>query len=315
MLTFDKIKIVTELKYIEIINEDAFARKEQCGELLSLQYQMTFPFQLYVKVNYENCELVIEFSGKLVGKHYQKLISLETIEQCFCNLNKMGICKLDISGILNTAEVVSCDVTRDVKCKDISKMTEFLNANVKSRKKYLCRPKSNGNFIIEKNVDSPKYRRRLTIYDKNKEMNLSKNKQFRQMFDIPDDEFENKCRLELNLTSKEQIRAALRIEDTHLLTVLTATADPITEFLNEVIADTPESSITPTSKKEYEAELVLKDCGYNLDAVEAKLRALSGGKFHPKREMAIYRELLSRGEGCTGYTKGKILDLAKGVSE
>ena len=222
---------------------------------------------------------------------------------------------LDIDEIIHNAEVVSCDVTRDVDCENIPRMTKFINGNVKNRNRYVCRAKVNGNFIIEKNVDSPAYKRRLTIYDKYREMNLTKNRQFRKMFDIPDDEFKDKCRLEMNLTSKEQIRAALRIEDTDLMTVLSASADPITEFLDEVLADTPESSITPTSKKEYEAELVLKDCGYNLDAVEAKLRALSGGKFHPKREMAIYRELLSRGESRDGYTKEKILDLARGVSD
>lgn len=316
MLQFDKIKIVTSLEYIEIIDEDAFERKEQCGELLSLHYKKTVPFQLYIKVNYEDDELVIEFTGKLVGKHYQKLISLETIDEYFETINKIGICTLDIDGIVHNAEVVSCDVTRDVDCENIPRMTKFINGNVKNRNRYVCRAKVNGNFIIEKNVDSPAYKRRLTIYDKYREMNLTKNRQFRKMFDIPDDEFKDKCRLEMNLTSKEQIRAALRIEDTDLMTVLSASADPITEFLDEVLADTPESSVKLTNRKEYYASLVLRDCNYNLEAVEAKLRYYAGDKrgYHPQRDMAIFRELMNRGISDDSYTKEKILDLARGVS-
>ena len=197
---------------------------------------------------------------------------------------------LDIDEIIHNAEVVSCDVTRDVDCENIPRMTKFINGNVKNRNRYVCRAKVNGNFIIEKNVDSPAYKRRLTIYDKYREMNL---------------------------TSKEQIRAALRIEDTDLMTVLSASADPISEFLDEVLADTPESSVKLTNRKEYYASLVLRDCNYNLEAVEAKLRYYAGDKrgYHPQRDMAIFRELMNRGISDDCYNKEKILDIARGVSD
>ena len=62
--------------------------------------------------------------------------------------------------------------------------------------------------------------KRLTIYDKGKEMKHSANLKFAQEYEMEND-FEGVCRFEMNLNTKEQIRNALGISDTGLQDVLT----------------------------------------------------------------------------------------------
>lgn len=56
-----------------------------------------------------------------------------------------------------------------------------------------------------------------------------------------------------------------------LLSVLSSDANPILNFLDEVIGSTPEPT-SMTDKKSYETMLILKDCDYDLEKVEAKMR-------------------------------------------
>lgn len=172
----------------------------------------------------------------------------------------------------------------------------------------------NGNFIIEKNVTTNGYKKRMSIYNKEKEMGKSDNQRFMDTYNYSGDEFAGKCRLELNLNSKEQIRRSLGIEDTNLMSVLEAEKNPIADYLDEILADDT-SGWTPTSKKEYEAGLVLKDCDYDIEMVEAKLKEVAGHSFRPSRDLTIYRALLAKGDGVSGFTKDGIITMVGGVSK
>lgn len=62
-----------------------------------------------MEIDYDENELVIEFSGKILGKDYPQLISRET----------------------------KCDVTMDIQCDDISGLASYINGNVKSHRQYV----------------------------------------------------------------------------------------------------------------------------------------------------------------------------------
>lgn len=111
--------------------------------------------------------------------------------------------------------------------------TDYIRSHICNYLRFQCRRLRNGNLVIDKNVTSKKTKKRMTIYDKGNEMLRSQSREFAEAHGL-EDAFSGMCRFELNLDSKEQIRKSLHIADTNLMTVLSADANPILEFLDEV---------------------------------------------------------------------------------
>ena len=289
MITFDKLKIVSDIRTVKVRDESSFELIKKNGQIRSLKYYQEHPFLLRVKIDYESSEAVIEFCGKILGKDYPKLISKDTIRQCFEAINRLGFVEVDIDAMME-ADVVKCDVTKDIPVKEVSQVTDYCRSHIKNYQKFICRKLRNGNTVIEKNVVNRKYKKRITIYDKGKEMFQSDNQPFVHEYGL-EDAFSGMCRFELNLNSKEQIRKALNITDTKLMTVLSADADPITEFLDEVVE--PQDTVAMTDRKSYVTMLVLKDCDYDLEKVEAKMRSLYKSKGTSiSRVMEPYKKMM-----------------------
>ena len=307
MLTFDKLKIVSKIENIEICNHEVFEQTIKNNNVASLKYKHINPCALYIEIDYLENELVIEFSGKILGRAYKKLISKETIKECFENINNIGVCLLDTEAIMEDAVVVKCDVTCDVPCDDVAKVTAFIRGNISNYNQYTAKRLRNGNFIVEKNVTTRQYKKRLTIYDKDKEMRKNENMRFMRDYGMASNAFENLCRFEMNLNSQAQIRSALNVPDTMLLTVLNAEASPIEDFMYEVVADNLNGT-EPTDRTAYITELVLRDCGYDLAAVEAKMRTFYAKGTNLSKVMKPYREALAK-TNTQGFNKDDLLQM------
>lgn len=299
MLKFDKIKIVSSIKNISIINENSFTKIIKEDYISSLKYNQLNPL-IYIEVAYDRCELIIEFTGKILGKDYPKLICDDTIEKCFEAINALGICRVNPSAMM-FAEVVKCDVTKDIDCDDIAKLTNTIYGNIYNCKKYVCHKLPNGNITIEKNVTTKRYKKRLTIYDKYKEMQRQENSEFRSFF--PSVSFEGKCRFELNLNCKEQIRNSLKPHSTRLCDVLMADTNPIGDFLNEILQDDVIDGDIACNAKNYLKTLLIKECDYDIVKVEAKLRTLySSSGTNIRKVITPYRRLLAKlNEGSANF--------------
>ena len=280
MITFDKLKIVADIQAIKVCDETRFELIEKDGIVCLLKYYQEHPFLLMIKVDYECREVVIEFCGKILGKDYPKLISKDTILQCFRAIDALGFCKIDVDAMMD-ADVVKCDVTKDIPVADVPQVTNYIHSHIRNYQLYVCRKLRNGNVVVEKNVVSKKTKKRMTIYDKGNEMRRSANRPFVEKYGL-EDAFSGMCRFELNLDSKEQIRKSLRIADTKLMTVLSSDADPISDFLDDVVE--PRETVPMTDKKSYMTMLVLKDCDFDLEKVEAKMRI-----FYPSKGTSISR--------------------------
>lgn len=290
MLKFDKLKVVTSLQNIQIKDESKFKKILRSDSVSQLIFSVNTPYSLNIKIDYDRNEAVIEFTGKVLGKHYPQLISRETINECFDNINRLGICEIDNVAMMS-AKVVKCDVTNDIQYNDIPQLSSYIRNNIVNHQKYICRLPKNGNLIIEKNVMTRQYRKRLTIYDKHKEMSKADNVEYMKLYDIDRLCFEGVCRFELNLNSQTQIENSLNIARTTLQEVLSSESSPIQSFVDEILAD---SDARPyADKKSYVSYLILKDCEYDIEKVEARMRG-----FHPSRGMNIgklmrpFRELL-----------------------
>lgn len=309
MLTFDKLKIVTKIDYIQIDDIDRFQQTIKNNTLTELKYNITSPYLLYIEADYKDKELVIEFSGKILGSDYKKLISTETIRQCFENINYLGVCSLNVEEIMKDAVVVKCDVTQDVLCEDIPAVSAFIKGNVSSYNQFSVKCLRNGNLTIEKNVTTRQAKKRLTIYDKGKEMSKMENRRFLEKYDVSAEDFRDVCRFEMNLNSIAQIKSSLGITDTRLMSVLTSTKNPILDFLNDVVADT-DSVIPLTDKQSYITALVLQDCNNDLAEVEAKMRQIYSQGTNISKIMKPYREALAK-KSESKFTKTDLLQMLR----
>ena len=268
MITFDKLKLVADITAVIEFDDSQFEKTEKNGSC-TYKYYQEVPYLLAIKIDCPEKEVVIEFTGKILGSDYPKLISLSTIRQCFQAINSTGIVTLDVE-VMMDADVVKCDVPKDIHSDDVPKLANYVRQHISNYQKYICRKLRNNNLVVEKNVVTRKMKKRMTIYDKGKEMQKVENQRFVEAYGL-EGAFDGICRFELNLNSKEQIRNALGSSNTKLQSVLSSNANPITDFLDEVIGSTPEPT-SMTDKKSYVTMLVLKDCDYDLEKVEAKMR-------------------------------------------
>lgn len=300
MITLDKIKIVTETEHMTILDMSRFKKIEKQGKICSFKFSQRKPFLLTIEKDYVSGKVSIEFTGKILGSDYPKLISKYTIRQCFENINAMGFCSLNIDEIMSSAEVVKADVTKDVRGINTEQLTSYIQSHIVNYNMYVCRVLHNRNLIVEKNVVSNRCKKRITIYNKEKEMQKSDNVKFANSNGITN-QFDGVCRFELNLNTKEQVRQALCIPDNKLSSVLESQANPIYDFLCDVVA--PPQPISTTKWKSYTTLLVLKDCDYNLQQVEARIRGAYPRGTSIKNVMKPYRammEEISKGE-CSDY--------------
>ncbi|MDE5791320.1 MAG: hypothetical protein K2H96_08845 [Muribaculaceae bacterium] len=294
MIKFDKIKLITSINYINHINTERFIAVTKYDAVLYYKYHQESPYSLLIMIDYEHNELVLEFTGKILFDNYPNLICSETIEVCLRNINRLGICILNINAILQDAEVVKCDVTKDIEC-DLKTLTSTIRQNITNYSKWNVKGYGNG-IVIENVVATPKYKKRLVIYDKGKELRKANNINFINSLENSRDVigyYENKIRFELNINTKYQIRQLLNVPSNNLTSVLNSKANPILSIIDEAVKyESP--LIKKQSVRDYERELLLKDCDFDMVRVEAKLRSLSSKNTSIKRLMQPYKDLYKR---------------------
>ena len=294
MLKFDKLKVVTNIDYISDIDKTIFLTQSKGDVVLYYKYHQTSPFSLIIQADVNKDELAIEFTGKILMDDYPNLINHTNIRKCFDTINEMGICRLDVDRILENAKVVKCDVTHDVRLP-IQEVTQIKQHLTNFNKWGITKYERIGIAIANK-VKTPKFKKRLCIYDKEKELNKVTNKEFLRLLHDKQallDQLKDKTRFELNIVTMEQIRNLLKIQDNKLYSVLYSDANPILSVFDEAI-NLNGITINHTNKKDYMMELVIKDCDYDLEKVEAKIRSLTPKTTSIKREMQPFRECYAK---------------------
>lgn len=311
MLQFDKVKIISTLDKITIIDFNAFHTIIQNGVMVEHKFTMASPFLLKIKCNYLKNELVIEFTGKILRDDYHLLINKHTFKQCLKNINDLQICILDIDAIYDNDYFSKLDVNHYVQYANCHDLTQRMKSNISNYNKYVSRLLQNGNFIIEKNVTTKQYKKRLTIYDKYKEILRTENKPFLNSLGNKNrlmEHLEGKVNIELNLNSMEQIRQSLKISDTNIRTVINSDSNPIRDFIEEIVTD-DDAGYSNTSKSEYLTKLVLADNDYDLEKVEAKMRQLHSKGSNISKVMKPYRMFLGKQQSNNTSLKRELLDM------
>lgn len=230
MLKFDKLKLVTKIDYIRDIDYSKFILNSKEDSILYYKYQQERPFYLLVMVNYQHNELVLEFTGKILLDNYTNLIDIYTAKDCLSQINRLGICHLNVESIMTDSNVVKCDITKDIECGLMQDIITNVRQNLSNYMKWVTKPYRKEGITIENVVTTPRYKKRLIVYDKAKELQSANNRYFLNAVSNPNEilsYFNGKTRFELNINTMDQIRNLLNIPNNNLLAVLTSKANPI----------------------------------------------------------------------------------------
>ena len=293
MITFDKLKIVTKIKDITDIDTTVFVTQTKDGEILYYKYKQDSPFCLMIQADYSNQELVLEFTGKILKEDYPQLINHNNIGKCLETINVMGICRIDTEAILEHGEVYKCDVTKDISSTQMQQIITQMKQSLSNYDKWTCAKYQGNGLVVSNTVKTERYKKRLSIYDKQKELNKACNREFLNTITNRQellDYFQGKIRFELNIDSKAQIRLLLGVSDNRLLTVLSSNANPILTVFNEAIRQN-ETTTYHSDLKEYMMALLIKDCHNDLEEVEAKVRAMIPKTVSVKKKIQPFRDL------------------------
>ena len=308
LITLDKIKIIAPIDCISITDYSYFKTEIKNDKIKSYSYTQQTPFLLYVEQDIAEQETIIEFTGKILMDDYPRLINRNDIGQCFSRINQMAFCNIDFNKVWNDGQVCKIDVSKDVAVEDCHELSEYMRTHLSNNRKYQSRTISS-NLIIEKNVTTKGLKRRLTIYDKWKELQRSENREFLSHLNNAEqviEHFRGKARFELNLNSMEAIRKSLNIKYTNLANVLSSEANPIWDFVNAAISEDGITSVC-NSLKERKNLAFLRDCDMDIIKVEAELRTYARPGSHMSQLIKPYRELLDKLKGASNGNRKESL--------
>ena len=289
------MKLICPLDIVENVNERVFQTIVRDGLLTSYKYHQDTPFYLLIRKDFIHNESVIEFTGKILSDRYPELINRDNIRYCIEQINRLGICEIDTERLLQTAKVAKCDVTKDVTSTEIKEIITQTKQNLTNYDKWEVEKYPNG-ICLRNKVTTDRYKKRVCIYDKGKELKQQTNSSF--LLSLHQSQtllgyFQDKVRFELNIGTMVQVKRLLKIGDNSLVEVLNSTANPLLSVIDEALKKYTDSR-QHTDFKDYVNSLILADNHNDLAELEAKIRALTPKGTVIKRKMQPYRDYFNR---------------------
>ena len=289
------MKLICPLDIVENVNERVFQTIVRDGLLTSYKYHQDTPIYLLIRKDFIHNESVIEFTGKILSDRYPELINRDNIRYCIEQINRLGICEIDTERLIQTAKVAKCDVTKDVTSTEIKEIITQTKQNLTNYDKWEVEKYPNG-ICLRNKVTTDRYKKRICIYDKGKELKQQTNSSFLLSLHQSQtllDYFQDKVRFELNIGTMVQVKRLLKIGDNSLIEVLNSTANPLLSVIDEALKKYTDSR-QHTDFKDYVNSLILADNHNDLAELEAKIRALTPKGTVIKRKMQPYRDYFNR---------------------
>ena len=201
-------------------------------------YSSKTPSLLKFRLDHIHEVAYIEFTARILKDDYHELITVDNIEKVLRRVAERVNCVLNTKAIINDARVLLADVTRDIPVPMTKQLKQTLYMSVSNTKKWRPEIRKQNGIDINKFVKSKsKCRERLSLYCKATELNLSRNKPFRDSLSCPDtvmNHFVGKTRVEYNLSSSYMIKKSLQIDDVLLKSVLNSKANPLLNIYNRM---------------------------------------------------------------------------------
>lgn len=293
MSRFDKLKIRVSIEAISRYDNEYF--KPSYSKNILIGYKYRHPrFNLCIVVNTHKIkpDVTIEFTGKLLGESYHDLINESNIRVCLNNINKLGICLIDVDKVIENGEICKCDITADVLNAEISKLEDLAQC-YRSSKSWVINPYRNGGFVISNSVKSDDCKRRLSIYNKEREMKLVKNTKFLDGLtnrDEMSEYFVGRTRLEMSLSSKKAIRTVFGISDTRLASVFSSTVNPIRDTYMKAV-ELPTETCEIKDEHGFARYMALKIFNFDLTQIKSNLKPFYKNTSNLNRKIKDYAEI------------------------
>ena len=304
MVTLDNIKIITNKKHIERIDPDVTTLISKNNIYMGRRYSQRKPFKIYLDYSFQKDSCVIEFSSKLLLDRYPELINKNNIHECLKNFVNIGLCDMDIDGVILDSELLTCDITTDFG-GIVQPDRLAIKACLSNPNKFRVQKYGNSGHVIDKLVRTPNRKLRMILYDKGKELRKSSNADFVGIVENKEamlNYFDGKFRIEANIRTKEQIRRLFGTESTNLMDALNSNANPLLTIFDEVFRfpDEPDqpnqempSPLSYSDLKILKNALLLKACDYDMEKVDLILNNTLSPNTNKTKYRTKFIELLN----------------------
>lgn len=307
LITFDRIKIKSNYKYLldtkVKFNEMFHSRSgEKTGLFYSSKDDINIPYNLYIAVSYVKQTLTLEFSSKILKENYPDLISRDTIKKCLTNINQLNICNIDVDSILSNGVVTSVDITYDADLILNDNLLDALNSQVNNYRRFKWTHYNNEGITFTKDVKSKDCTETITLYNKEKEICTSHNKNFLNSLSQPQqimDYFKGKTRFEITLDTPKKIMKYLNLTDTKIFSVLNSDTNPILILFDKIFNNsvTNISNATFDNYEEWSMKIILDSYNGDLKRLEQDVRnkfsSRSGATKRMKKFEAVHHAMTS----------------------
>lgn len=308
-ITFDTVRFSTSSKNIKLLDkgEELFVTKinTKTAEVESLEFNSNsnstawahIPFSLYIRANQLSNRMTIEFSSKLLLEDYPQLISKDTFRQCLRNMERIGLCKFDIDAICKDCEFNKLHITKDIDMRLNDTTLNTLNHYTNNYRRYKWKRYENDSISFKKDVRPKDCREEIIIYNKEKEIVASKNKQFLAMLSNSTqitEYFRGKVRFEVKLENKRKIMRDLDIVDTSFQSVMSANPNAVLTQFNKVFTCSNNNMYSDHTRsiynfKDYAILNILRYYNGDMRKIEQEIKDL--GIYKPKSRNARNRQM------------------------
>ena len=254
------------------------------------------PYNLYIAISYPKQTLTIEFSSKVLKENYIKLISKETIKECLTNISKLNICDIDIDNILLNGVVTSLDVTYDTELILNDNILDALNSQVSNYRRFRWTHYENEGITFSKDVKSRNCAETITLYNKEKEICTTHNKDFLNSLSRLQsiiDYFRKKTRFEITLDTPRKIMDYLNVADTKITSVLNSNANPILMQFDKVFSNST-ADILNINFDDYEnwaMKIILERYNGDLKLLEQDVRSKFSSRSGASKRMRKFEDV------------------------
>ena len=224
------------------------------------------------------------------------------IKKCLTNINQLNICNIDVDSILSNGVVTSVDITYDADLILNDNLLDALNSQVNNYRRFKWTHYNNEGITFTKDVKSKDCTETITLYNKEKEICTSHNKNFLNSLSQPQqimDYFKGKTRFEITLDTPKKIMNYLNLTDTKIFSVLNSDTNPILILFDKIFNNsvTNISNATFDNYEEWSMKIILDSYNGDLKRLEQDVRnkfcSRSGATKRMKKFEAVHHAMTS----------------------